>query len=187
MDMWQCAKCREQVEENFETCWNCGTSREGVEDPAFQREPSEDVSADPKSVAVGRGAPTSNQGSGPALTPDALSSHLLARGLVWILRGLAVLAAIWGLINLVHAMEASRAVRETSKHLRDFTDDSARLTQAAEKAGTIAVLTALVSATALVAVLLALAEGLRLCILIEGNTRGRGKVQAREREKRRPK
>jgi hypothetical protein len=39
--MWQCVKCREEVEENFDACWNCGTSRDGTEDPYFRK--TEDV------------------------------------------------------------------------------------------------------------------------------------------------
>jgi predicted RNA-binding Zn-ribbon protein involved in translation (DUF1610 family) len=35
--MWQCVKCRESIEDSFDTCWNCGTSKDGVEDPSFQR------------------------------------------------------------------------------------------------------------------------------------------------------
>src|SRR5215471_19310098 len=33
--MWVCPKCGEEVETNFEVCWACGTSPEGVEDPNF--------------------------------------------------------------------------------------------------------------------------------------------------------
>lgn len=29
--MWKCANCGEQVNQNFELCWNCGTSRDGSE------------------------------------------------------------------------------------------------------------------------------------------------------------
>jgi len=36
--MWTCSKCREQVEDGFDACWNCGTSREGIEDPDFVRD-----------------------------------------------------------------------------------------------------------------------------------------------------
>jgi hypothetical protein len=36
--MWECLKCQEKIEEAFEACWNCGTSRDGVEDPHFQPE-----------------------------------------------------------------------------------------------------------------------------------------------------
>jgi hypothetical protein len=42
--MWRCVKCREQVEDNFEICWNCGTSKEGIEDPDFGT--ADQVSAD---------------------------------------------------------------------------------------------------------------------------------------------
>ena len=35
--MWRCSKCSESVEDNFDVCWNCGTSTEGVEDAAFDR------------------------------------------------------------------------------------------------------------------------------------------------------
>src|SRR5258708_39845010 len=35
--MWQCSKCREKVEDTFEVCWNCGTARDGTEDPSFKR------------------------------------------------------------------------------------------------------------------------------------------------------
>src|SRR5262245_54164233 len=33
--MWTCRKCKAEVEDNFEACWSCGTSREGVENPDF--------------------------------------------------------------------------------------------------------------------------------------------------------
>jgi hypothetical protein len=35
--MWQCVKCREQLEDSFDVCWNCGTARDGTEDPAFRK------------------------------------------------------------------------------------------------------------------------------------------------------
>jgi hypothetical protein len=34
--MWQCLKCGEEIEDSFEACWACGTSRDGVEDPLFE-------------------------------------------------------------------------------------------------------------------------------------------------------
>jgi hypothetical protein len=37
--MWTCAKCNETVDDRFEVCWKCGTSREGVENPDFGNEP----------------------------------------------------------------------------------------------------------------------------------------------------
>jgi hypothetical protein len=35
--MWPCPKCREDVVDDFDVCWNCGTTRDGVEDPGFQK------------------------------------------------------------------------------------------------------------------------------------------------------
>ena len=33
--MWRCPKCGERNENNFDACWKCGTSVDGVEDPEF--------------------------------------------------------------------------------------------------------------------------------------------------------
>jgi len=30
---WKCPKCGEEVEEQFDECWNCGTAKPGTEDP----------------------------------------------------------------------------------------------------------------------------------------------------------
>lgn len=35
--MWTCIKCGEEHEDTFDDCWNCGTSRDGTENPAFRR------------------------------------------------------------------------------------------------------------------------------------------------------
>jgi hypothetical protein len=35
--MWTCPKCSAKVDPTFEVCWQCGTSRDGVEDPNFVR------------------------------------------------------------------------------------------------------------------------------------------------------
>lgn len=37
--MWICGKCGESVEENFDACWKCGTSWDGVADPDFKGAP----------------------------------------------------------------------------------------------------------------------------------------------------
>ena len=52
--MWECPKCRSEVEDTFEICWSCGTSFDGIEDPSFvtadDAEPIQDPVAedDPK-------------------------------------------------------------------------------------------------------------------------------------------
>jgi hypothetical protein len=35
--MWDCPKCREAVDQEFDVCWNCGTGRDGTVDPQFKR------------------------------------------------------------------------------------------------------------------------------------------------------
>lgn len=42
--MWECPKCHESQEDSFEVCWNCGTSRAGVEDPSFR--PADQIESD---------------------------------------------------------------------------------------------------------------------------------------------
>jgi hypothetical protein len=62
--MWECRKCHEQHEDSLEVCWNCGTSKEGVEDPTFDRVESES-SSEPgdQSVAAGEPSQRTRQGA----------------------------------------------------------------------------------------------------------------------------
>ena len=49
--MWICLNCSESIEDAFDVCWNCGTSRAGKPNPSFQSEapdPSTDVTTDPE-------------------------------------------------------------------------------------------------------------------------------------------
>jgi len=36
--VWNCRKCAENIEDAFDVCWNCGTSRDGCLDADFKRE-----------------------------------------------------------------------------------------------------------------------------------------------------
>ena len=62
--MWQCPKCKEKLEDSFDVCWNCGTSRDGTEDPAFHKE---------EEVVPASQAPEANDDtpSRPAVLPAA--------------------------------------------------------------------------------------------------------------------
>lgn len=48
--MWKCAKCKEECEDNFDSCWSCGTGRDGSAPPPkiseSQREPNTPVKPD---------------------------------------------------------------------------------------------------------------------------------------------
>jgi hypothetical protein len=52
--MWQCPKCRSEVDDSFKLCWLCGTTPDGIEDPNFvtadESEPIDDQVVDKKSV-----------------------------------------------------------------------------------------------------------------------------------------
>jgi hypothetical protein len=34
--MWTCPQCGESVEDSFDACWNCGTTKEGASDSDVQ-------------------------------------------------------------------------------------------------------------------------------------------------------
>jgi len=40
---WRCPRCSETVQANFNVCWNCGTARDGTEDPDFVRADATDA------------------------------------------------------------------------------------------------------------------------------------------------
>lgn len=34
--MWSCPRCDEELDDDYDLCWSCGTSRDGIEDPDFR-------------------------------------------------------------------------------------------------------------------------------------------------------
>jgi len=44
--MWTCLKCKENIEDQFDACWSCGTKRDGT--PPFKSHPTIPTSASPK-------------------------------------------------------------------------------------------------------------------------------------------
>jgi hypothetical protein len=53
--MWECPKCRERHEGECQVCWNCGTSRNGVEDLTFVKanQNLEALPSDAEAIAAG--------------------------------------------------------------------------------------------------------------------------------------
>ena len=52
--MWKCSKCKETIEDSFDSCWNCGTGKDGTPAPADfgaeqEEEPPESEGASKKS------------------------------------------------------------------------------------------------------------------------------------------
>jgi len=49
--MWKCSKCGETHEENYDTCWNCGTSQEGeAPDEEFLNAAAERIDIDSQMI-----------------------------------------------------------------------------------------------------------------------------------------
>ncbi len=83
--MWTCQKCGETHDDSFETCWNCGTSQAGVEDPSFRK--ADDPQLDEPSWAK-RPAESGLADSAPASVPiraDNVPTHLVEAILVTLL------------------------------------------------------------------------------------------------------
>jgi len=172
--MWNCAKCREEIEDSFDACWRCGTTKDGVEDPHFLAKQSEAFTA---------AKPIAKDHSNPSATVahDTRSRYRLASILIWVLRGLAFLALIWGIISFSNALDSSRVANEALRKVRhEFQGPEGeqlnveRAFRATAAAASTAVMTAMLLTVCLMTVLLATAEGLRLCIQIERNTRATG-------------
>jgi hypothetical protein len=95
--MWRCAKCRGEVEDQFDTCWNCGTSREGVVDPSFRPEPVE--SAPP--------APHTPEVDGPT---RSLRQHL-----PWVVLGAIACAALLWVVTRPEPQEQFKEISDPKK------------------------------------------------------------------------
>jgi hypothetical protein len=62
--MWRCPNCKEEVSDDFDACWSCGTRTDGTPDPAFRRVPD----APGASVAAEQGHPVACPRCNLALT-----------------------------------------------------------------------------------------------------------------------
>jgi hypothetical protein len=80
--MWECTKCHESIEDSFEVCWNCGTSREGVEDPSFQKAEDAEVASSAEAMEF------DNVGKTASRIPSAVVSRCPHCGGVELIRAL---------------------------------------------------------------------------------------------------
>jgi hypothetical protein len=107
----------------------------------------------------------------PPLSPRPnVPDHALARGLVVVLRGIAVLTALWALLNILSAVQTAAVVSRTKQAGGGM---SAQLAQATQSAAQMAIFTAVLHGAILVMLPLVLSEGLKLLLAIESNTRKR--------------
>src|SRR5437868_15471041 len=73
--MWTCPSCQADVEDQFEVCWGCGTTRDGVKDPNFVREEEGIMAAADLDKAPRAPAPTDLVTVATFLSPP--EAHLL--------------------------------------------------------------------------------------------------------------
>ena len=52
--MWACSNCREIIEDQFDSCWKCGWSREGKLNLDFMREPTDVRDNSPLAKTLGQ-------------------------------------------------------------------------------------------------------------------------------------
>jgi hypothetical protein len=98
--------------------------------------------------------------SGMTLDPSA-DRHVLASNLVWVFRGFAIIAGIWGMLNTGDQMYAVGIVREQASEL------PTEFRRAAQRSASISVFASVLLTIAVVAIPLAVAESLRLLIVID--------------------
>lgn len=67
--MWKCSKCKEECEDTFDSCWNCGAGRDGTP-------PAEPF---PERGSTASSQPSRPKGSRRALMSRYTDSYLIAR------------------------------------------------------------------------------------------------------------
>jgi hypothetical protein len=129
--MWECQKCHERHEDSFEVCWNCGTSKAGVEDPGFrpadQIEPAslEQPASPPVEENAYEFSPEQNEVIGSLATSMRIVgvlSLLSGSFLVLMLAYRGAPALIEGVLALVvggFTVKAARAFRQIVDSQRD--------------------------------------------------------------------
>lgn len=103
--MWQCSKCGKTLKDRFDTCWSCGTSKDGVEAPAFRPEDG----ADDEPTRQGESALTDAQKPSELTTPSTTTAARCDAG--WSEAGLAAL-----LLRLLGIYFAASAIIRGAEH-----------------------------------------------------------------------
>lgn len=98
--MWKCPNCEELIEDNFDTCWNCGTYTDGTLDTSFVPDPdaqdAPDQSKDPTAQHLG---------DSPAR--NGFADSLFANFALLIGQGCALIVCVFAIIYGVLCMIAN--------------------------------------------------------------------------------
>jgi len=106
--MWKCPSCGENLEDTFDLCWSCGTTREGTVDPNFHD--PEGVEPAPENVPLGPVLFSEDEESEPLVTvaqcslpaqAHAMRLHLEAAGIPVCLADELTIAMDWLLSNAI--------------------------------------------------------------------------------------
>ncbi|MBY0523840.1 MAG: hypothetical protein K2R98_10605 [Gemmataceae bacterium] len=80
--MWNCAKCKAEVDDGFEVCWQCGTTIDGQSDPSFSSAEAEGLGPATETTTEVSTAPRVAVATAiPAERADRMRRHLEAAGI----------------------------------------------------------------------------------------------------------
>jgi hypothetical protein len=118
--MWSCPRCHESIEDSFDVCWKCGTSREGRVDPTFL---NREIEPAPENLPLEEELPAAQEGEPEPLVTvaqcnlpaeaHAMRLHLQEAGIAVFLADEFTVTMDWLLSNAVGGVKvqvpASRA------------------------------------------------------------------------------
>lgn len=97
--MWICANCSEQVEDEFEVCWNCQSERPAK--PARISERAENVPANSKAQRSGVNSSVSESSEAQSLVKRYWDSYLVARVIVGVGKFIKIVGVIFAVLILL--------------------------------------------------------------------------------------
>ena len=87
--MWKCKKCKETCEDTFDSCWNCGTGRDGVP----SAEPFQKASPSPRGGSQQNKRPSNSEHQNNGLDFKKLSQFISGFGIIVLVVGGIMFAA----------------------------------------------------------------------------------------------
>jgi hypothetical protein len=91
--MWKCPKCKEECEDNFDSCWSCGTGRDGS--PSAEPFPERSSIAS-ESLATASSTPMPSKSGRRSIMSRYTDAYLVARAIIAIGATVKVIAFVVG-------------------------------------------------------------------------------------------
>ncbi len=92
--MWRCKQCKEECDDDFDVCWNCGAGRDGA--PAEAVFEAERVEEDLEVMSLN--AQSTGKGGRRSLVPRYADAYLVARSTTDFGSTLKVIAILMGIV-----------------------------------------------------------------------------------------